>query len=156
MAASLVRSFELRGATLTSRSVNEPIKRRWRFPCGVSAAGCPAVACLRWSRGGGGRFPFRAAVRRQGERMLFLYGENDPWSAGPFEVRERNDSFRFYVPDSNHINASITRLPEAERTLALSRLSTWMGVTPPAVGAQGLAVESPADVAPLVEARSRL
>ncbi|NTX16999.1 hypothetical protein HUA76_40120 [Myxococcus sp. CA056] len=95
-------------------------------------------------------------VRREGERMLFLYGDNDPWSAGAFEVRERNDSLRFDVPDSNHANARITRLPEAERTRALSRLYTWMGVTPPAVGAQGLATEAAGDVAPLVEERSRL
>nr|WP_225937347.1 S28 family serine protease [Myxococcus sp. RHSTA-1-4] len=95
-------------------------------------------------------------VRNQGERMLFLYGDHDPWSAGPFEVRERNDSFRFYVPDANHTNARIVRLPEPERTLALSRLFTWMGVTPPAAAARALAAEAVEDAAPVVEGRSRL
>lgn len=95
-------------------------------------------------------------VHHQGERMLFLYGDRDPWSAGPFEVRARNDSHRFYVPDANHTYARIARLPQAERSLALSRFYTWMDVTPPAVGAQGLAAESQTDVAPLVEERHRL
>ncbi|WNG52267.1 hypothetical protein F0U60_06845 [Archangium minus] len=95
-------------------------------------------------------------VRRQGERMLFLYGDHDPWSAGAFEVRERNDSFRFYVPDANHTNARIVRLPEPERTLALSRLFTWMGVTPPTTGARALGTEAAGDVAPMVVERSRL
>jgi hypothetical protein len=93
-------------------------------------------------------------VRQQGERMLFLYGDRDPWSAGPFEVRERNDSFRFYVPDANHTNAKILRLPEPERTQALSRLYAWMGVTPPAAGA--LASEPTGDTSPVVQERSRL
>ena len=95
-------------------------------------------------------------VRQRGERMLFLYGDRDPWSAGPFEVRERNDSFRFYVPNANHNNASIFRLPEPERTVALSRLSTWMGVTPPAAAARALAAEPAGDASPVVQGRSRL
>jgi hypothetical protein len=33
-------------------------------------------------------------VRTQGERMLFIYGENDPWSASAFSVGGSNDAFR--------------------------------------------------------------
>lgn len=72
-------------------------------------------------------------VRNSGERMLFIYGGNDPWSASPFEVRERNDAFRFFVPGGNH-GARITQLPQAERDLALQKLFEWMGVSAPATG----------------------
>nr|AYM53914.1 lipoprotein [Corallococcus coralloides] len=94
----------------------------------------------------------------RGERMMFVDGENDPWSAAPFAVRERNDSFRFVVPDANHGNARILRLPEPERTLALERLFSWMGVsqqTPAARGAAPVWVDeaSLGDIAPIVERR---
>ncbi|MFY2562399.1 S28 family serine protease [Corallococcus terminator] len=68
-------------------------------------------------------------VRHHGERMLFIYGENDPYSSAAFLPRERNDSFRFFVPQGNH-RASISQLAEPERTLALERLFTWMGMSP--------------------------
>ncbi len=73
-------------------------------------------------------------VRDHGERMLFIYGGNDPWSASPFQVRERNDAYRFFVPGGNH-GARIMQLPEAERNLALQKLFGWMDVPLPATGA---------------------
>ncbi|NTX04519.1 S28 family serine protease [Myxococcus sp. CA040A] len=69
-------------------------------------------------------------VRNHGERMLFIYGENDPYSAAAFSVRARNDSFRYFAPQGNH-GSSISRLAEPERTLALERLFTWMGMSTP-------------------------
>jgi hypothetical protein len=66
-------------------------------------------------------------VRTEGERLLFLYGENDPWSANAYEVREQNDSFRFFVPAGNH-GSYLYMLPVAEQTLALDKLEQWMGV----------------------------
>ncbi|NMO13847.1 hypothetical protein HPC49_39085 [Pyxidicoccus fallax] len=83
-------------------------------------------------------------VRSRGERMLFVYGENDPWSASAFSVRERNDAFRFYVPGGNH-RANIGQLPEPERTFAVERLRAWMGVSSPE--APALAVERAAKAA---------
>ncbi|HEX8436901.1 S28 family serine protease [Archangium sp.] len=68
-------------------------------------------------------------VRDHAQRMLFIYGANDPWSSHPYEVRERNDAFRFFVPEGNHF-ASLMDLPEPERTQALERLFTWVGVAP--------------------------
>jgi hypothetical protein len=66
-------------------------------------------------------------VRTEGERLLFMYGGNDPWSTNAFEVRERNDSFRFFVPGGNH-SVFIYMLPVAEQRLALDKLEQWMGV----------------------------
>ncbi len=70
-----------------------------------------------------------AWVKSRGERILFLYGALDPWSTNPFDVRERNDSYRFFVPGGNHF-ASISRLPDAERAVAVERLSAWAGLQP--------------------------
>ncbi|MBZ4422978.1 S28 family serine protease [Myxococcus sp. RHSTA-1-4] len=100
-----------------------------------------------------------AWVKARGERILLVYGELDPWSTNAFEVRERNDSYRFFVPGGNH-GSSISKLPEAERTVALERLSTWMGLQPTESGrvamkASALATgEEP--VEPLVLDRRRL
>ncbi|HEX8441747.1 MAG TPA: hypothetical protein VF697_42075, partial [Archangium sp.] len=87
-------------------------------------------------------------VRTDGQRLLFIYGENDPWSTGAFEVRERNDSLRLFVPAGNH-GSSILQLPEPERTLALDKLQQWMGVSvvrPPllsTLSAQELPIDAP-------------
>jgi hypothetical protein len=80
-------------------------------------------------------------VRNHGKRMLFIYGENDPWSSGAFEVRERNDAYRYIVPAGNH-GARISQLPEPERTQAVEHLYRWMGLDVPAAGARSLALEA--------------
>jgi hypothetical protein len=65
--------------------------------------------------------------RTRAERLLLVYGENDPWTPGGFSAHEPNDSFRFTVPGGNH-TAQLRQLPEPERTRALERLSAWTGV----------------------------
>ncbi|NMO16029.1 hypothetical protein HPC49_01650 [Pyxidicoccus fallax] len=72
-----------------------------------------------------------AWVKARGERMLFVYGQLDPWSTNAFDVRERNDAYRFYVQGGNH-GASISRLPESVRAFAVERLTTWVGLQQPA------------------------
>ena len=37
-------------------------------------------------------------LRTQGKSILLLYGQNDPWTAGAFELGTAHDSFRFDVP----------------------------------------------------------
>jgi hypothetical protein len=68
-----------------------------------------------------------AQTRAQGERMLFIYGENDPWSTSKFEGKAGNDAFQFVVPGGWH-GARIADLPEDERLHALSRLFDWADV----------------------------
>ncbi|NBD07345.1 MULTISPECIES: S28 family serine protease [Corallococcus] len=83
-------------------------------------------------------------VKAFGQRMLFIYGENDPWSTGAFSVRASNDSYRFYVPGGNH-GSGISQLPSAERAVALARLRDWAGLPPASAAAmeqRSLAVSS--------------
>jgi hypothetical protein len=66
-------------------------------------------------------------VRNHGERLLFIYGENDPWSAGAFEVDQSNDSYRLMVTGlrGNH-RARLLDLPDESRELALERIRAWL------------------------------
>ena len=76
-------------------------------------------------------------VKAFGQNILLVYGENDPWSTGAFDVRSRNDSYRFTVPGGNH-GARIALLPEAEQAVALERLSAWAGLPAASTATLGL------------------
>ena len=67
-------------------------------------------------------------LKSQGRRMLFVYGENDPWSAEKFEPGPgTRDSHWFTQPGGNH-GSSIGGLPAAKRAEATTILQNWMGV----------------------------
>ncbi|MEU6796465.1 S28 family serine protease [Nonomuraea wenchangensis] len=66
-------------------------------------------------------------VRGQSERMMFVYGQNDPWSAERFTPSGR-DSYLYVVPGANH-GANIASLPDAEQREAVATLRRWAGAT---------------------------
>ncbi|MCC6551485.1 MAG: aminopeptidase [Polyangiaceae bacterium] len=68
-------------------------------------------------------------VAAEGRSLLFIYGENDPYSAAAFELGGAEGSFRFFVPGANH-GAEILDLEGADRDAALGALEAWTGVTP--------------------------
>lgn len=68
-------------------------------------------------------------LAREGEAILFIYGENDPYSAAPFEPGPGRDALRLFVPGQNH-GAAIADLPAAERSQAFAAIERWTGVTP--------------------------
>ncbi|MFD4994857.1 S28 family serine protease [Streptomyces buecherae] len=76
-------------------------------------------------------------VRHDGEQMLFVNGQNDPWGAEPFRVGKRNDSYVYTAPGANH-GANIAALPAEQKAKATARVLDWAGVQPAAVksGAQ--------------------
>ncbi len=66
-------------------------------------------------------------VRSQNaERIMFVYGEYDPWTGGAYVIDEAKESYRFFAPKSNH-GANILSLAEADKNLALDTLSRWLG-----------------------------
>jgi hypothetical protein len=70
-------------------------------------------------------------VKTQAEHIIFVYGENDPWTAGAFELDPARDMHAFVVPQGNH-GAQLTdrALPEESRKLAMQVLERWTGVKP--------------------------
>jgi hypothetical protein len=81
------------------------------------------------------RFDYRAMFEVQayvalfGERLLFIYGENDPWTAGQFQLGAARDSAKHVVPQGNH-GAFIGALPAEQHADSLARLTRWLNAEP--------------------------
>jgi hypothetical protein len=78
-------------------------------------------------------------VREKGDRLLFIYGEWDPWTGGQFDLGGAKDSLLFIQPQGTH-GSQITKLADADRDAAFARLKAWTGITPvlPATRAKDL------------------
>jgi hypothetical protein len=66
-------------------------------------------------------------VKAHGDRLMFVYGERDPWSGGQFTPGPGRDAVKYVAPLANH-GASVLALAPADRADAEARLSRWMGV----------------------------
>jgi hypothetical protein len=67
-------------------------------------------------------------VRHNANRMLFVYGENDPWGAEPFHLGNgARDSYVFTAPGANH-GANVAGLVADEKALSTARILQWAGV----------------------------
>jgi hypothetical protein len=73
-----------------------------------------------------------AWMASEGERLMFIYGENDPYTAAAFDPAGAVDAHRFFEAGGNHA-ASILGLADADRQAALDALEAWTGVTPQAL-----------------------
>jgi len=70
----------------------------------------------------------------EGSRMMFIYGENDPWSGGAFELGDAVDSHLFVQADGTHA-ARISTLPRVSQIVVRGILERWTGVEPRAMAA---------------------
>ncbi|MCX4663959.1 S28 family serine protease [Streptomyces uncialis] len=74
-------------------------------------------------------------VQRNATRMLYVYGENDPWTAEAFRLgRHAKDSYIYTAPGANH-GANVAGLVEDERAKATERILSWAGLAPQAAAA---------------------
>jgi hypothetical protein len=74
-------------------------------------------------------------VKHNARRMLFVYGENDPWGAEPFRLgKGAKDSYVFTAPGLNH-GANVAGLVPGQKALATARILEWAGVAPASVQA---------------------
>ncbi|MEV4342887.1 S28 family serine protease [Actinoplanes sp. NPDC049596] len=80
-------------------------------------------------------------VRTAAQRMLFIYGQNDPWGAERF-APSRRDSYLYVAPGANH-GANIARLQPSDAAAATATLRRWAGV--PATAATTLSAPLPID-----------
>jgi len=68
-------------------------------------------------------------VRQDGDRLLFVYGEWDPWTGGKFELGNAKDSLRLVQGMGTH-GSHITKLADHDRDAAFAKLEAWTGVKP--------------------------
>lgn len=72
-------------------------------------------------------------VRHHANRMMFVYGENDPWGAERFRPGHgAKDSHVFTAPGANH-GANVAGLVPDENAKATARILDWAGVAPATV-----------------------
>jgi hypothetical protein len=71
----------------------------------------------------------QAWVSSSASRLMLIYGQYDPWTAGAFDLGNASDSHVFTVPLANH-GASIAALPVTERDQAMAIIGGWMNVVP--------------------------
>jgi hypothetical protein len=89
-------------------------------------------------------------VRHHADRMMFVYGENDPWRAEPFRVgKYTRDSHVYTAPGANH-GANVAGLVTDQKAEATAAILRWAGVTPAAVQ------EDPSKARPLAKADAKL
>ena len=75
-------------------------------------------------------------VRTDASKLLFVYGQNDPWGAEPFRLgRHPHDSYSYQVAGYNH-GSDISLLPSAQQTAATATVQRWAGVSAPSVTVQ--------------------
>lgn len=65
----------------------------------------------------------------EANRMLFVYGEYDPYSAAAFDPASAPESARFFAPGGDH-GSLIADLAPADQEAALALVSAWAGVAP--------------------------
>ncbi|NUP43381.1 MAG: aminopeptidase [Streptomyces sp.] len=71
-------------------------------------------------------------VRHDARRMLFVYGQNDPWGAERFRPgKGSRDSYVYTVAGGNH-GSNIGQLAADEKAKATAAVQRWAGVEPAA------------------------
>ena len=58
-------------------------------------------------------------------KILFIYGEWDPWSASAFEVPHKDNLLKIVKPEGCH-NARIGNLPEDQKAQVKAKLEEWL------------------------------
>ncbi|MGE3261596.1 MAG: S28 family serine protease [Bacteriovoracia bacterium] len=74
----------------------------------------------------------RGWAAESANKLLFIYGEFDPWTAGSFprlQTGEKADNHQFVVPRGNH-SANFMMLPGTQRSEAIATLSRWLNKAP--------------------------
>jgi hypothetical protein len=61
--------------------------------------------------------------------MLFVYGENDPWTSYAAVLGDATDAHSYVVPGGNH-DASVSALPATDRDAATTSIRGWAGLAP--------------------------
>ena len=66
-------------------------------------------------------------IASSGTRIMLIYGQNDPWTAGAISLGGATDSFKYIAPNGNH-GSSISRLTSADAAAAVATINRWAGI----------------------------
>ena len=69
----------------------------------------------------------QAWIASSGERIMLIYGQNDPWTAGAAELGAASDSFKLIAPNANH-GASLASLIGEDQDMAVAAVMRWAGL----------------------------
>ncbi|GAB4290705.1 MAG: S28 family serine protease [Ignavibacteriaceae bacterium] len=64
-------------------------------------------------------------IQTEAENFIFIYGENDPWSATSVCLSGRTNSIKMVLKNGNH-GANIMKFPVREREYILKKLDEWL------------------------------
>jgi hypothetical protein len=67
-------------------------------------------------------------IKTTDEKMLFIYGEFDPWSASAFEFPRKSNLVKIVKPGGSH-SSRITNLPDELRKKAQKTLEEWLAIS---------------------------
>jgi hypothetical protein len=77
-------------------------------------------------------------VEHAGSRLVFVYGQWDPWTGGAYMLGSATDSLALVQAQGTH-GSHLTRLAGDDMQAAFTKLATWTGVTPNAAARTPLA-----------------
>jgi hypothetical protein len=73
-----------------------------------------------------------AWTRKEADKIMFVYGELDPWTAAAFpDTDGAKDFHRFFVPGGNH-GSKLFALTPKDREKAIAVVARWLGKAIPA------------------------
>lgn len=86
-------------------------------------------------------------VTTSGTKLLFIYGQYDPWTAGRYDLGAATDSLSLTAPLMTH-GAGFDTLTNADRNAGYAKLAAWTGVQPakpaaPRVGMHAQPIREP-------------
>ena len=64
-------------------------------------------------------------IKNESERMLFIYGEYDPWSAPAAELDQNTQSLKAIKPGGHH-DTRIHNLQPDQKATVIETIQTWL------------------------------
>ncbi|MFH1198414.1 MAG: S28 family serine protease [bacterium] len=66
-------------------------------------------------------------IQNEGDKFIFIYGENDPWSACAVELTGNTNSIKMVLEGGNH-TTRINSFPEDQRKIIIDKLEEWLDI----------------------------
>jgi hypothetical protein len=90
----------------------------------------PEIGSLPYSFSNAAMIEMAQWARTGADKIIYVYGELDPWSAGAFPVSETGKETYKYVKVGGNHSANFERLAQAQREEAIATLARWLGKQP--------------------------